>query len=167
MLYTEVTMIVSSSMHPYYAMLSTTGKNLYIEMLRYAISGARKFNVKTKTTVVVAKQAFTAMYFDHPQLFWLDGSSVYETQNDILVSFEFGFNSLAKNLSRNQSNLKAAIERYLKDVRNGWEMTPKVRLDVMDAYDVDYCERRAEKEWPLKRTEYRKYYLDANVLVNN
>ena len=61
----------------------------------------------------------------------------------------------------NLQDLKLFYDRYLKDIHNGWEMTPKVRLDVMDAYDVDYCERRAEKEWPLKRTEYRKYYLDA------
>ncbi len=61
----------------------------------------------------------------------------------------------------NLQDLKMFYDRYLKDIHNGWEMTPKVRLDVMDAFDVDYCERRAEKEWPLKRTEYRKYYLDA------
>lgn len=41
-------------------------------------------------------------------------------------------------------------------------MTPKVRIDVMDAYDCDYQTRRAENEFPLKRTEYTKFYLDAS-----
>ena len=40
-------------------------------------------------------------------------------------------------------------------------MTPRVRLDVMDGFDVDYQLRRAEDNFPLKRTEYRRYYLDA------
>jgi len=40
-------------------------------------------------------------------------------------------------------------------------MTPKVRIDVMDAFDIDYQIRRGEDNFPLKRTEYRRYYLDA------
>ena len=44
-------------------------------------------------------------------------------------------------------------------------MTPKVRVDVMDAYDDDYCTRRAETSFPLERTEYRKYYFDASKHV--
>ena len=40
-------------------------------------------------------------------------------------------------------------------------MTPRVRLDVMDGYDYDYASRRAEETFPLKRTEYKKLYLDA------
>jgi uncharacterized protein len=53
------------------------------------------------------------------------------------------------------------FDRYLKGIRNGWESTPRVRLDVMDAYDFDYQLKRGEKEFPLARTEYRKLYLDA------
>ena len=36
----------------------------------------------------------------------------------------------------------------------------------MDAYDCDYQTRRAENEFPLKRTEYKKYYLDASDAEN-
>jgi len=36
-----------------------------------------------------------------------------------------------------------------------------VRLEVMDAYDFDYQTNRPEKFFPLKRTEYKKLYLDA------
>ena len=61
----------------------------------------------------------------------------------------------------NLEDLKRFYDRYLKDIHNGWEMTPKVRIDVMDAFDVDYQVRRGEDNFPLKRTEYRRYYLDA------
>ena len=62
----------------------------------------------------------------------------------------------------NLEDLKRFYDRYLKDIHNGWEMTPKVRLDIMDAYDCDYQVRRPENEFPLKRTQYVKYYFDAS-----
>lgn len=62
----------------------------------------------------------------------------------------------------NLEDLKKFFDRYLKDINNGWEMTPKIRLDVMDAYEYDYQIHRAEEAFPLKRTQYKKLYLDAD-----
>ncbi len=61
----------------------------------------------------------------------------------------------------NLEDLKRFFDRYLKGIRNGWELTPRVRIDVMDAYDYDYQVNRPEKEFPLARTKYTKLYLDA------
>lgn len=61
----------------------------------------------------------------------------------------------------NLVELKRFFDRYCKDVNNGWEFTPKVRIDVLDAFDYDYAVKRTEKEWPLARTEYKKLYLNA------
>ena len=61
----------------------------------------------------------------------------------------------------NLEDLKRFFDRYLKGIRNGWESTPKVRMDVMDAYDFDYCKRRAEEDFPLPRTQYKKLYLNS------
>jgi len=58
-------------------------------------------------------------------------------------------------------DLTRFFDRYLKDIHNGWESTPRVRLAVMDAYDFDYQIDRPENEFPLARTEYRKLYVDA------
>ena len=57
--------------------------------------------------------------------------------------------------------LEKFYDRYLKDIRNGWELTPKVRIEVQDAFDFDFQTNRPEKEWPLARTEYKKLYMDA------
>ena len=57
--------------------------------------------------------------------------------------------------------LKRFYDRYCKDINNGWEFTPRVRINVMDAYAYDYKKYREEKEWPLKRTVYKKLYLNA------
>ncbi len=59
-------------------------------------------------------------------------------------------------------DLRRFFDRYLKDIRNGWELTPRVRLEVMDAYDFNYQVNRPEKEFPLARTQYKKLYLDAS-----
>ncbi len=57
--------------------------------------------------------------------------------------------------------LRRFFDRFLKGIRNGWDSTPRVRVDVMDAYDFDYQTLRAEEDWPIPRTEYKKLYLDA------
>ncbi len=62
----------------------------------------------------------------------------------------------------NLEDLKRFFDRYLKGIRNGWEATPPVRIDVMDAYDRDYQVNRPEQGFPLARTQYRKVYLDAS-----
>jgi predicted acyl esterase len=62
---------------------------------------------------------------------------------------------------KNLDDLKRFFDRYLKEVHNGWEMTPRYRIEVMDAYDINYETDRPEKEFPLKRTEYARLYLDA------
>jgi predicted acyl esterase len=62
---------------------------------------------------------------------------------------------------KNLDDLKRFFDRYLKEIHNGWEMTPRYRLEVMDAYDINFQTDRPEKQFPLKRTEYQRLYLDA------
>ncbi|MBR2802107.1 MAG: CocE/NonD family hydrolase [Erysipelotrichaceae bacterium] len=64
----------------------------------------------------------------------------------------------------NMDDLRKFYDRYLKDVRNGWEFTPKVRVDVMDAYGFDYAHNQEEDNFPIPRTQYTKFYLDASKM---
>lgn len=61
----------------------------------------------------------------------------------------------------NMAELKLFFDRYCKGIRNGWELTPRVRIDVQDAYDELAASKRPENEFPLARTQYRKLHLDA------
>lgn len=63
--------------------------------------------------------------------------------------------------SENLAELERFFARYLKLERNGWELTPKVRIEVQDVYDMNYMNNRPEESFPLKRTQYRKLYLNA------
>ena len=51
------------------------------------------------------------------------------------------------------------FNRFLKDIDNHVEDWPKVSIEIREKYYVG--ETRTENEWPLARTEYTKYFLDA------
>ena len=59
------------------------------------------------------------------------------------------------------TDLTKFYDRYLKNIRNGWELTPRVRIEVMDALNYRYQVNRPENEFPLARTQYRKLYLNS------
>ena len=64
--------------------------------------------------------------------------------------------------NKNLQDLELFYARYLKGERNGWELTPTVRIEVQDTGDLNYQENRPETSFPLKRTKYEKLYLDAS-----
>ena len=53
------------------------------------------------------------------------------------------------------------FDRYLKEIYNGFEQTPRVQVDVMDATVIDHEFKRPERTFPLPQTQYTKLYLDA------
>lgn len=53
----------------------------------------------------------------------------------------------------------AFFDRFLKGVPNEVDDWPKVRIEVRDGIDVGT--ERVEREWPLARTQYTPFYLDA------
>jgi len=54
---------------------------------------------------------------------------------------------------------KRFFDHFLKGERNGWDEAPRVLLQVRH---LDRFEERAEAEWPLARTRWTKFYLDAH-----
>lgn len=61
----------------------------------------------------------------------------------------------------NLEELKRFFDRYLKNIRNGWELTPRYRIDVQDSMEFCIQNDRPENEFPLRRTQYQKLYLNA------
>ena len=53
------------------------------------------------------------------------------------------------------------FDHFLKGAKNGWEKTSPVTLVVRDP-GRESGEKRAEKEWPLSRTKWLSYHLDAS-----
>ena len=55
-------------------------------------------------------------------------------------------------------DLKKFLDRYLKDINNGWEVTPYVRVSVLDPGGEDLVDR-PEKDFPLPQQKLKTYYL--------
>lgn len=53
------------------------------------------------------------------------------------------------------------FDHFLKGIDNQWEKTPPVLLNVRQA-DGTFTQR-TEMEWPLARTQWTRYYLDAET----
>jgi len=64
--------------------------------------------------------------------------------------------------NENLQDLEKFFARYLKLERNGWELTPRVRIEVQDVGEHLFMKNRPEENFPIKRTEYKKLYLDAS-----
>ena len=62
---------------------------------------------------------------------------------------------------QNLEDLKRFFDRYLKDIHNGWEITPKIRMEVMDVGELKAATNRPEERFPMERTQYKKIYLNA------
>ena len=60
-------------------------------------------------------------------------------------------------------DLRRFFDRYLKDIDNGWESTPPVRISVLDPGGEDSVDR-AEDEWPLARARHTPLYLDGETM---
>jgi predicted acyl esterase len=57
---------------------------------------------------------------------------------------------------------KRFFDRYLKGIDNGWEEQAPIRMEVRT---VAGSHVRAEREWPLARTDWQRWYLDAGSLA--
>lgn len=55
---------------------------------------------------------------------------------------------------------KRFFDYYLKGKKNGWDKQPKVQLQVR--HPGEKFVERHENEWPLKRTEWTKFYLNPD-----
>lgn len=59
-----------------------------------------------------------------------------------------------------QGDLARFFDRYLKDVDNGWETTPRVRMAILDPDGEDTVDR-PEESFPPANVVLRRYALDA------
>jgi len=54
---------------------------------------------------------------------------------------------------------KRFLDYFLKGIENGWEKEPRVQLNIR--YPGEKFVLRMENEWPLARTRWTRFYLDA------
>lgn len=64
-----------------------------------------------------------------------------------------------------EADLLKFFDYYMKDIKNDWPDTPKVRMSVLDPGHTDVV-NRPEEDYPLARQQFKKFYLnpEGNVL---
>ncbi|KAI9259495.1 Alpha/Beta hydrolase protein [Phascolomyces articulosus] len=60
---------------------------------------------------------------------------------------------------KSNKDLLRFFNHYLKGESNDWESTPRVRLSLL-GFNQDSVVERPEQEYPLARTQYKKFYLN-------
>jgi predicted acyl esterase len=58
---------------------------------------------------------------------------------------------------------KRFFDHFLKGLDNGWEHTPRVMLNIR--HPGERFELRPENEWPLARTQWTEFHLDADSMM--
>ncbi|KAJ9243879.1 hypothetical protein DTO169E5_2221 [Paecilomyces variotii] len=53
------------------------------------------------------------------------------------------------------------LDYHVKGVKNGWNLTPRVRVGVIDAGKIN--QQWYYSDWPIPETNYQRYYLDAKT----
>ncbi len=98
----------------------------------------------------------------HPShLHQLGSSEAYLSTNTTNKKIDFWEDFFTKSYSaRAISDHRAFFDHWLKGVDNGIMAKPPVRLEIRAGNGCSFLQE--EDEWPIARTEYVKWYLDAS-----
>ncbi|MDD2956270.1 MAG: transglutaminase domain-containing protein [Oscillospiraceae bacterium] len=100
--------------YPYRTMLSEKGKKVYNQVFANAQALNDSFYLVSSLPPDELETVFSAVLFDHPELFWLDSSYQYEyTAQGEAVSMTLSFNSTADHIAAAQAKFDAALKALI------------------------------------------------------
>ena len=108
--------VFEATLNPYYEMLDNNEKKLYAQMYANAETVSASFAPVVQVSSDQLETVFEAVFYDHPELFWLDtGYSYQYTNNGTIVEVDMKYNETASDL--NQS--KAAFDQAAAEIIQG------------------------------------------------
>lgn len=130
----------------FYNMLSSREQDAYKQMLK-GIRKCTKSDIIPEPSINGGQliKIKNAVYYDHPELFWYDGSVEYSytsslTSNDpedAMVNFySLGYNKLANDLGTNKENFDSACSEILNDMNEKNSVEDKERYLVEALTDI-------------------------------
>ena len=104
--------------YPYYYMLDDDGKSLYKQIYANAKALNKSFAPIVTCTPDEVKDVFSAVFNDHPELFYVDTAYALTcASNGTVAGIELSFNSCANDLSSSKAQFDAAAENILSTAR--------------------------------------------------
>lgn len=106
----------NASMNPYYTMLDDNEKTLYAQMYANAENVSASFAPTVNVSSDQVNTVFEAVFYDHPELFWLDtGYSYRYTDDGKIVEIDLKYNQTADDLDSS----KAAFDHAANTIIQG------------------------------------------------
>lgn len=137
--------------YPYYQMLDDKGKHLYRQIFANAEDLNQTFTPVEEINAKQLKSVFSAVYNDHPALFWLDTAySCKCRRNGEVVEIGLQFNKTAKDLDNAKQTFSENAEKILSDARkldNDYEKEKFVHNALIDK--ITYA-----KNAPMSQSAY-------------
>lgn len=137
--------------YPYYQMLDDKGKHLYRQIFANADSLNQTFTPVEEINAKQLKSVFSAVYNDHPSLFWLDTAySCKCRRNGEVAEISLAFNKTAKDLDNAKQTFAENAEKILSDARkldNDYEKEKFVHNALIDK--ITYA-----KNAPMSQSAY-------------
>lgn len=106
--------IHESIYYPYYCNLSEQLKNAYDEFFPLIEQAEKEINVKGDYTQEHVFSAIKAIYADHPELFWIDGSCEVGLKGGKVFMVRPGYNDMTFMLQSKRNALQKVVDSYLE-----------------------------------------------------
>ena len=101
-------------LYPYYGQLSEDAQAVYRQACYYAGEGVAAFEPCRPLSEAEAEAIMTAVYYDQPSLFWLDGDYEYRHLNGQVVELILHFNDLSEGLREHRLAFEEAARLILE-----------------------------------------------------
>lgn len=128
--------------YPYYNMLDENGQHIYRQIYANAQVLQPAFAPVEPITARKLRDVISAVYNDHPELFWLETSyACKHLGNGQCVEIDLQFNRTAKNLERENAAFESAAAEILSQA---------------ETFGTDYDKERYVHDTLLKQVDYVK-----------
>lgn len=126
--------------YPYYAMLDEKGQHIYRQIYANANVLNPSFAPVEPVTAQQLRDIISAVYYDHPELFWVDTAYACKRRaNGQCVEIDLQFNRTAKNLAAENSAFEASAAEILSGA---------------ESFASDYDKERYVHDALMKSIEY-------------
>ncbi len=127
--------------YPYYSMLDTTGQQLYRQLYANANALNPAFKPVAEVDAGQLKNVFSAVFNDHPELFWMDSSYTCKyLQNGPCVEIGLSFNRTAQDINGAKAAFDARaneITAQAQGLPNAYEKEKYVYHALIDSVTYD------------------------------
>ncbi len=102
----------------YYSMLKDNQKSLYRQIYANAIELENNFKPVITINIKEVKNAFEALLYDHPELFWLSNTYSYKyTKDNNCVQITINFNFNKNNIEQEKAKFNQEVNRIVNSAK--------------------------------------------------